>query len=787
MAEQSEIVEKRIQRTVIRRRVVKVEETPESALPEDVASSPSRELSPETVSAVDSAATVVSAAPEAKTPATSAVPGARTEVIRAKSTAASLGLSPEGSEVKKPIILGTIDLGKNKMVKAPAVEDEDKKLLLKKVVKKKTRAEEDIDIGIAGVGRISTLGQLTRLTQVGTDEEAPVNERVFRPSAIGKKKRVIGKKSLRKPTITMPSAAKRTIKMGDTIEVAELAKTMGIKAVFVLQKLTQMGLEVTAHDRIDSDAAGLVATEFNFEIKKSVFDEQAVLRSKDIAADATSVSRPPVITVMGHVDHGKTSLLDAIRQGNVAAGEAGGITQHIGAYSVTLPKGKITFLDTPGHEAFTAMRARGASATDIVILVVAADEGVRPQTIESIRHAQAAKVPIIVAINKMDKEEANPDRVKRELSEHGLVSEEWGGDVMMMPVSAHKKEGIIELLEAVLLQAEVLELKADPKARAEGIVVEARLDKGRGPIATVLVKNGTLRRGDAMLAGTSFGRVRAMTDYAGKPLDQALPSDAVEILGLGQVPSPGDAFTVVKDEKDAKLVIEHRVEEKRKREHQGTQKLTLENWMSQVKEGNVAEFKVIIKSDVQGSVEAVKEAVAKLATDEVKTTVIQEGVGAITESDIMLASASGAIVIGFNVRPETKAIKLAEQEKVEVKLYRIIYELLDDLKLAMQGLLAPATKEVYLGRAEVRDTFTVSKVGLIAGCFVVDGKLVRNAKVRLLRDNVVIADVQISSLKRFKEDAREVAKGFECGVGLEGYSDIKPGDVLESYQIEDVK
>ncbi|TAN62151.1 translation initiation factor IF-2, partial [bacterium] len=491
--------------------------------------------------------------------------------------------------------------------------------------------------------------------------------------------------------------------------------------------------------------------------------------------------RAPVVTVMGHVDHGKTSLLDAIRKTNVAGDEAGGITQHIGAYHVHLDKGDVTFLDTPGHEAFTAMRARGAKATDIVVLVVAADDGVMPQTIEAINHARAANVPIIVAINKVDLPQADSTRVKNELSGHGLQSEDWGGDTIFVEVSAKKGLHIKELLEMILLQAEVLELKASPSATARGLIVEAKLDKGRGPVATVLIQNGTLKVGDPFVTGMHSGRVRAMISDWGKRIEEAGPSMPIEILGLSGVPQAGDAFVVVKDEVTAKQIASIRQKKSLEKDRLKTAKVSLEDLYDKINKGEVKELNLIIKADVNGSLEALTETLGKISSEAVKLKIIHSGVGGISEGDVMLAAASNAIIIGFNVRPEAKAQTLAETESVDLRLYTIIYNLADDIKNAMEGLLSPVVREEISGHAEIRDVFRLSKVGIVAGCYVTDGKAVRGAKVRLVRDNVVIYDGKLSSLKRFKEDVKEVAAGYECGMSIEGYNDIKAGDVIEMY------
>ena len=601
----------------------------------------------------------------------------------------------------------------------------------------------------------------------------------------GRRGRASKKKSGQKTEITMPKQIKRVVKITDAISVGELAKKMGVKAGEVIGKLMVMGSMVTINQTIDFDTAGLVAEEFGHTVENVAFDEELVLeRVEDNPEDM--VNRPPVVTIMGHVDHGKTSLLDAIRQTQVADGEAGGITQHIGAYMVSLPKGDISFVDTPGHEAFTSMRSRGAGVTDIVILVVAADDGVMPTTIESINHAKAANVPIIVAINKIDKENARPDEVRRQLSEHDLLSEDWGGETIFVEVSAKQRLNLDTLLEMVLLQAEMMEITANPDKVASGVVLESRLDRGKGPVATVLVQDGTVKAGDFIVAGLYSGRVRALLNDMGEQIESAGPSTPVAILGLSGVPSAGDDFNVVKSEKQAKELTSNRQHKAREQEISKTSKISLEDLFEQMEEGEVEQLNVIVKGDVQGSVEAVSEALKKQATAKVKVEVVHAAVGGVKEADVMLAAASQAIIVGFNVRPDLKAQHLAEQEHVDIRLYSVIYDLLEDLRLAMEGLLAPEIREVYLGRAEVRQAFMVSKVGTIAGCRVVDGKVKRNSQVRLLRDDVVIVEGKISSLKRFKDDAKEVASGFECGIGIENYNDIKAGDVIEAFEIEEV-
>jgi len=598
-------------------------------------------------------------------------------------------------------------------------------------------------------------------------------------------------KQQKKTEITVSKAIKRKIRISDAITVGELAKRMGVKANDLIRELMSQGNMVTINHPLDFETAAILASEFNYEVENVAFDEETILNVDSAAASGEDQPedlepRPPVVTIMGHVDHGKTSLLDAIRQTNVIAGEAGGITQHIGAYDVELDGKKIAFLDTPGHEAFTAMRARGTKVTDIVILVVAADDGVMPQTKEAINHAKAAEVPIIVAVNKIDKPGANPEKVKQELTEFELIPEDWGGDTIFVEVSAKEQQNIDGLLEMVLLQAEVLDLKANAEKHAIGAIVEARLDKGRGPVATLLVQEGTLHIGDPLVSGIHFGRVRTMTNDRGQQVKEAGPSTPVEVTGLSGVPDAGDTFNALVDEKAAKEVAQHRAQKLREAELAKTSKISLDQLYARIQEGDVKELKVIIKADVQGSVEAVKDALVKLSNDICRLVVIHTAVGGIIESDVTLATASDAIIIGFNVRPEPKAAHLAEQEGVDIRLYNIIYDAVADVKSAMEGLLAPTLKEVALGRIEVRDTFHVSKVGTVAGCYVLDGKVARNAQVRLVRDNVVIWEGKLSSLKRFKDDAREVQSGYECGIGLENYNDVKVGDIIEAFEIEEV-
>jgi len=575
-----------------------------------------------------------------------------------------------------------------------------------------------------------------------------------------------------------------------TITVKDLADTLKRPYVEVIKQLIFIGVMAGMNQEIDFATAEKVIEKYGALAVLKDVEEGKIAEDEDIEDNESEVGtdkKPAVVTVMGHVDHGKTSLLDCIRKSKVTETEAGGITQHIGAYTVDVNGEKITFLDTPGHEAFTAMRARGAQITDIVILVVAADDGIMPQTEEAINHCKAAKVPIIVAINKIDRPGANPDKVKQELTEFGLVAEDWGGDTICVPVSAHTKEGIDTLLEMVVITAEMLELKANASRRAKGTVIEAKLDKGRGPLATLLVQNGTLNTGDSIIVGSTYGRIRAMFDDKGKKIKTAGPSMPVEILGLSDVPAAGDRFNVVKDEKTARNMAETRKRNLREEHFQSSNRVSMENLYSQIQEGSVKELGVIVKADVQGSVEAVRQSLEKLSTDNVKVRVIHSGVGAITETDVVLAAASNAIIIGFNVRPDNNAVIIGEKEGVEIKTYRIIYDALDDIKAAMLGMLDPVYKEVVLGRVEIRQIYKVSNVGTIAGSYVLNGKITRNSSVRVLRNGIVITESTLASLKRFKDDAKEVAAGFECGLSVEKFNDIKEGDIIEAFIMEEVK
>lgn len=579
----------------------------------------------------------------------------------------------------------------------------------------------------------------------------------------------------------------KSVQLPPSMTVKEFSQLIEVAAGDVIKKLMSLGVIANINQEIDIDTMILLADEYNISASAALTEEEK-LQVEEIEDDPESlVPRPPVVTIMGHVDHGKTSLLDAIRETNVIAQEAGGITQHIGAYQVELKDRKITFLDTPGHEAFTAMRARGAQVTDIAVLVVAADDGVMPQTVEAVNHAKDANVPIIVAINKIDKPGANPDRVKQDLTEYGLVAEEWGGDTIFVPVSAKKREGIEQLLEMILLVADMKDLKANPDRAAKGTIIEAKLDKGRGPVATVLIQTGTLQVGDAIIAGVAAGKVRVLNNEKGKKLKKAGPSTPVEVIGFDELPEAGDILYAVTEDKLARGLADKRMQLKRENELKQSQKVTLDDLFSKIKEGEIKELKIVLKADVQGTVEAIRQSLERLSNEEVRVKVIHGGVGGIGEGDIMLASASNAIIIGFNVRPDPMAKRIAEKENVDIRLYRIIYEIIDDVQKAMEGMLAPEYKEIIVGRAEIRAIYKVPKVGNVAGCYVLEGKINRNSSIRLIRDNIVIHDGIIDSLKRFKDDVREVTEGFECGIGLEKFNDIKEGDIIEAYAMEEIK
>lgn len=818
----TEVVEKRLNRGVIRRRSSTVDDKPEAKKAEVPA-----QLSADTVKKKE-AAPVLEPAPSPVVTAKPAVPATKesTSPLKVKSepVVKSQDVVPmagpvvveakpeEFSAEKKPVakkeerkailsfkdrIRGTINLNK------PATEDSsasaarrefgtpDKDVIETEAEKKekalKAKRVKNIggDLDIEGLGKSTHLSQLVRAVPL---------ERVFRPGVGGsggarnRKKKIVSKKNIKQTVLTERKAAKRIVHVDQSITVGNLAQALGVKANEIIKHLMNLGTMAAINQAIDKETATLIASEYKYEVKDTSFKEDELLNeSSDTAEESQGITRPPVVTVMGHVDHGKTSLLDAIRSTNVTAGEAGGITQHIGAYTVDFAQGQITFLDTPGHEAFTTMRSRGAKVTDIVVLVVAADDGMMPQTIESIDHAKAAGVPIIVAVNKIDKPEADPEKIKRQLSEKGLVSEQWGGDTIFVEVSAKQKTGIDTLLESILLQAEILELKADFEKRAVGSVIEAKLDRARGPVCTLLVQNGKLRVGDYVVAGILPGRVRAMYDWVGNSVEEAGPSTAVEVLGFAGVPEPGDSFNAVESDQDANKIAEFRASDKKRHDLAARQQVTLEDMFSKMKSGEISKLNLILKTDAQGSLEAVRDSVAKIGNEQVTAHIIHSGVGGINESDVTLAKTSNAIIIGFNIRPETSAIHLAKQLGVDIKLYKVIYDLVNEVKLAVQGLLKPDVVENYLGRAEVRQTFQVSKLGVVAGSMVVDGVIQRNARLRLLRDNVVVFEGGVTSLKRFKDDAREVKQGFECGIGIEGHGDIKPGDVIEAFELKEIQ
>jgi len=609
-----------------------------------------------------------------------------------------------------------------------------------------------------------------------------------RQPSFGNKRRQEEQDKLRKLQQQVQKTVQLRVLIPDEISVGELAVRLKKSGADVVKKLMKMGIMASVSQVIDFDTASLVAFEFDAKVEKEVIltiEQRLINTAEDKSEDLES--RDPIVVVMGHVDHGKTSLLDAIRKENVVSSEAGGITQHIGAYQVSLGERQITFLDTPGHAAFTSMRARGASVTDVAILVVAADDGIMPQTIEAINHAKAANVPLIVAVNKMDKEGANPDRVTQQLTEHGLVAEAWGGDTIICPISAKKGDGIDKLLEMVILTADICELKANPNRLASGSVIEAKLDKGRGPVATLLVQNGTLKSGDILIAGQSVGRVRAMTNDRGEKVEFAGPSMPVEVIGLAEVPEAGDQFNSVENERMARELVDERKQEAKDERNQQINKVTLDNLFTHIRAGEVKDFNIIIKADVQGSVEAIRASLEKLSNEEVRVRCIHGGVGAISESDVMLASTSNAIIIGFNVRPSIAATQSAMQSAVDVRLYRVIYDAIEEVESAMKGMLAPKFREVVLGTAEIRQTYKVSGLGTIAGCYVINGKIVRNAKIRVVRDGIVIHEGDLASLKRFKDDVKEVADGYECGMHVEKFNDIKEGDHLEAFIIEEYR
>ena len=635
--------------------------------------------------------------------------------------------------------------------------------------------------------KIDSVDKTADLADLSIEEKSQKKQKIKKGNQPNKKNMGKAPEKEKKKEKQEPQGPKE-VEVPSEVAVGEFAQILGVSPTVVVKKLFELGIMASVSQSIDFDTASLVGDDLGFVVK-----EQIILTDEDILLDESEDApeslqpRSPVVVVMGHVDHGKTSLLDAIRETNVTAREAGGITQHIGAYRVRINDRKITFLDTPGHEAFTAMRMRGAQVTDVAILVVAADDGVMPQTIEAINHAKAAGVTIIVAVNKRDKEGANPDRIKQELTEYELVPEEWGGDTIYVNISAKYKQNIEELLEMVLLVSDMKELKANPDRKAKGTVIEAQLDKGRGPVATVLVQNGTLKVGDVIIAGTSVGHVRAMVDDRGNRIKKAGPSVPVEILGLNEVPDGGDTFYVVNDEKLARDVVAQRKEKIKQETINAKNAVSLDDLFNQINAGEVKDLNIIVKADVMGSVEAVKQSLSKLSNEEVRVNCIHGGVGGVTESDVMLAAASNAIIVGFNVRPANSAVDSAKLNNVDIRLYRVIYQAIEEIEAAMKGMLAPKFRENVLGHAEVRDTFKVSGVGTIAGCYITDGKVTRNSQVRIVRDSIVIHEGVLSSLKRFKDDAKEVATGYECGIGIEAFNDVKLGDVIESFVMEEIK
>jgi translation initiation factor IF-2 len=606
----------------------------------------------------------------------------------------------------------------------------------------------------------------------------------------GRRRKMPARKGGAKTQLTTPAAHKRVVRVDGTISVGELGKELGVKASELIRKLMQMGMMVTLNEQLDLETAGVLATDYDYEVKDVAFDEDEVLSTaasdEELVEDPDAEPRAPVVTIMGHVDHGKTTLLDYIRKAKVAEGEAGGITQHIGAYKVAVNDGSVVFLDTPGHAAFTAMRARGAEVTDLVVLVVAADDGPKPQTEEAINHARAADVPIVVALTKSDKPDSDPERVKQELSRFELVPEEWGGDTMFVPVSGLTGEGVDQLLEALALQAEILELKANPKKEAFGHVVEARLDKGRGPVATILVTEGTLERGNYIVAGPYYGRLRAMLDEYGKPMQVAGPATPVEVLGLNGVPGAGDTFHIVKNERDAKKVVETREDREREAKAKAAQGSAAADLLAMMGKPDKQALTVVLKADVQGSLEAVTQALEAIGNDEVEVKILHSGVGAISESDVQLASASSAVVVGFNVGPDGKSRRLADQEDVTIRKHSVIYDLIDEVKRLAGGLLAPEVVETEMGKAEVKQVFRISKVGLVAGCLVQEGKVLRNALARVYRDKEQVHEGKVATLKRFKDDVREVTHGYECGIGVDGFDDVQEGDVIQVFEVKEV-
>jgi translation initiation factor IF-2 len=759
--EGAELIEKRIKPTVIRRRV-KAVEVPEEA-PQEVGEEIQEAVQGEVAEGLEEER------PAAMEPSAEEIPAKVAEEVPEEG---AVEVTPAIREEAKP---EEVRPERAKL----AVEEEEERPGKKKAKKPKRTMEE-----VLPKKRI-----LKR--EIFQEAEQEMERRYVRgPREPGVKPIKAPKKKVelivtKKTVITTPKPIKRVIRIAETITVSELAKRMGVKAREVIKKLMEVGAVANINQALDVDLASLAASEFGYEVEKVSLEREDLLERKEDSPEQLK-PRPPVVTIMGHVDHGKTLLLDAIRKTNVVEGEAGGITQHIGAYDVQSDRGHIVFIDTPGHEAFTAMRARGAQVTDIVVLVVAADDGVMPQTIEAIDHARAANVPIIVAINKIDKPNINLDKVRKDLAEYQLIPEEWGGNTIFSEVSAKQKKGINELLELILIQAEMLELKANPDKLGRGTIIESRLDRGRGVVATVLVQEGTLKVGDSFITGMNYGRIRAIMNDRGQKIKEAGPSMPVEIVGFTGLPQAGEGFIVLDDERIAKQIGMYRQEKRRGRELVRSSKVSLEELYAKIQEGEVKELNIIVKADVQGSMEAVSNSLSKLSTDSVRVNVVHGGIGGITETDVNLATASNAIIIGFNVRTGLKVMQLAEQEGVDIRNYSVIYDAVSDVQNAMEGLLAPALKERISGRAEVRATFNIPKVGTVAGSYVLDGKIGRGSRVRLIRDDVVIHEGKISSLKRFKEDVKDVTQGYECGIGIDNFDDVKEGDVIESYEYEEV-
>jgi len=801
------VVETRIKPTVIRRRrkevKVEVSETPE-AEPEEAAAAAEKEDEEAIVAEVVEDSLDEGKAPkqlEAEEPqeVSAAPPEEKPAVKKAKKPKKPAKKEPSAKIIKLPVKPPEKPLkekkaepqkatakgaakptGKKAATIHPLPEIEPDDTETKKRKRKKKLEESDVDVDK------KFLKKKISFRRKAVVEGEDLYAEGYRPRK--QRKLAKGKKPTggQKTQITVAKAIKRRIKIDEAIVLSELAKRMGIKANEIIKTMMAMGSMATVNQTVDFDTATLIASEFNYEVERASFEEDALLKQE--TDDPKKLApRPPVVTIMGHVDHGKTSLLDVIRKTRITEMEAGGITQHIGAYHVSTNKGYIAFLDTPGHEAFTAMRARGAQVTDIVVLVVAADDGVMPQTTEAINHSRAAGVPIIVAINKIDKANADPEKVKRELAEIGLTPEDWGGDTIYVHVSAKKGEGIDDLLEMISLQAEILELKANPDKLATGHVVEAKIDSGRGAVATVLVREGTLRAGDPVVCGMHYGRIRAMLDDRGNQLESAGPSIPVEIVGLSGVPMAGDEFLALNDEKNAKQVSEHRQQKQRSKELAQSSRLSLDKLYERMQEGEVKDLNLIIKADVHGSIEALNDSLTKLSNDEVNVNVVHSATGTIAESDISLATVSNAIIIGFNVRPTPKVQSLANEENVDMRFYNVIYDVIKDVKNAMVGMMASTFEERILGTAEVREVFQIPKVGNIAGCYVTDGKMERGQSMRLLRDGVVVFEGKNSSLRRFKDDAKEVMAGYECGIGIENFNDIKVGDTIDCYYLEEIR